>query len=170
MTDLAVSEVIDGEIVEARSEPPQFELYTRKRRESIISALKGEKTIKTEDGEVPLPTKAFIADAARFAGISPKLLYAWIEHGRAHPTGPLGRFAREVDRIRATHNVELKAEMEELARLKKDWTGMARIGEQYDAETWSRPSDGKGTNITVNIIDKLNAAQVADGHALTSGD
>ncbi len=135
-----------------------------------MKALRGE-AVKTQTGQrSDLPTKAFLSDAARFAGIPPGLLYAWLEHGRNHPSGPLGRFAADVDRIRAEHNTHLKAEVERLAKERKDWQGIARIGEQYDSESWQRPSEGKGTQVTVNIIEKLDAAHVADGKALTSGD
>jgi hypothetical protein len=177
VADLATSEVLEGEVVEERPltkaeipSPPQKKLYTRKRREQIIKALKGGE-VKTSAGKkAVLKTQPFLADAARFAGIPPSLLYAWLDHGRSYPAGPLGRFAAEVDRIRAEHNTDLKAKVEKLAEERKDWQGIARIGEQYDAESWQRPSEGKGTQITVNIIDKLQAAHAADNKALAPGD
>lgn len=137
-------------------DPEKFELYTRKRREQIITAL-------TEK-------RSFLSDAARHAGIPPRLLSAWLSHGEQYPKGPLGRFAREVRKIQAEHNDDLKQKVMDLAEAKKDWQGIARIGEQYDAETWSRPSEKSGTNVTVNIIDKLNQVHAEIGNPLTSGD
>lgn len=168
MSDLAVT----GEIVSSGSPrditpaPEKFELYTRKRRAAIIEAL----TPKESDSPEGYKPASFISDAARHAGLSPGTLKAWLEHGESYPNGPLGRFNREVLKLIAHRNDMAQQAIWELAYRKKDWQGIARLGEQSDAETWGRPKDGSTTNIQVNIVQKLEEAHRASGNPLTPGD
>lgn len=135
-------------------EPERFELYTKDRRRYLIDAL--------EDG-------SFIPTAARHANIPPKVLHSWIDHGQRFPNGPLGRFSREVNKILAKRDDERRKAVWKLAHEKKDWQGIARLGEQDSPDTWRRPSEKSSSSVTVNIIDKL-AVLHGDKDTLTTGD
>lgn len=166
-----MAEVLEGEIVSSGTPrdlvptPDRFELYTRKRRSAIIEAL------SPEDSDTPESYKpaSFLSDAARHAGLQPSTLRGWLEHGESYPNGPLGRFNREVQRLIAERNDMHQKAIWDLAHKKKDWQGIARLGEQADAETWGRPKEST-TNIQVNIVQKLEEAHRASGHPLTPGD
>lgn len=155
----------EAQPIDVIPEPDRFELYTRKRRAAIIEALTPEETDSPE-GYRPA---SFLSDAARHAGLHPRIVKAWLEHGESYPNGPLGRFNREVQKLIATRNDMHQRAIWDLAHKKKDWQGIARLGEQADAETWGRPKEST-TNIQVNIVQKLDEAHRASGHPLTSGD
>lgn len=165
-----MSEVVSGEIVSSGQPrdlvptPDRFELYTRKRRAAIIEALTPEGTDVPETFTPP----SFINDAARHAGLQPSIVKAWLEHGQSYPNGPLGRFNREVQKLIAQRNDMIQKAIW-VSAYKKKWEGIARLGEQGDAETWGRPKEAT-TNIQVNIVQKLEEARRASGHPLTSGD
>lgn len=147
-----------GEVV---PRPLHFDLYTKKRRGAVMEALRPK-----EDK----PTGSFLNDAARHAGISPRILKAWLEHGEMYPNGPLGRFNREVLKLIAEANDRIREDIYATANGKK-WEGLARIGEQFDPETWQRPSEKGGTtvNVGISITDKL-AEVHADTGTKTTGD
>lgn len=141
--------------------PENFALYTKERRKAIMEAL----TVK--EGKL---TGSFVKDAARHAGISPKLLQKWLEHGETYPNGPLGRFNREASKLIARSNDNLREQILVTAVEGKKWDGIARIGEQFDPSTWARPDGKSSTHVTVNIVDKLAVVHQQAGNPLTSGD
>jgi hypothetical protein len=152
-----------GDLVEVVPEPKGIELYNRERRQKIIDAL-------TDEGEgESLKPGSFITDAARHAGMKPEVLRAWIKHGEDYPSGPLGRFAREVNKLFAARNDARQKAIWELSHKKKDWMGITRLGEQDDPATWQRPAEGSNININIGIMQKLEKVHGEVG-SLTSGD
>lgn len=144
-------------------DPERFQIYP-KVRNVILAALRPN---DTDEPEKYRPG-SFISDAARHAGIPPDVLKSWIQHGEQYPNGPLGKFSKEVYKIIAERNDMKQAAMWELAYRKKDWQPIARLGEQDDPDTWTRPKENVGN--TTNIIDKLMIVHNANGNQLTTGD
>ena len=150
MSDLALEEYIDAEIVEetAIERMPalkRMDLFTQHRQKVIYTAVREGASFK---------------NAARLANVKPHLLNDWLKHGDKYEDSPAALFTKRVYHDKAERELEMMKKMLEVGKGPAMWQAYARLLECANPEDFARPS-GNGTqvNVQVNNVSKINAVE-----------